>query len=178
MPARSPAAKPVTPAPTASTRPMPSCPKVSGAQRQLLQRGDEQVGMAQAAGFHPDEHFAGARFGDRHGGYRHGSPRLGEDGGGAYALGSHAIAACAALASPAAFQASKPPVTFITCGNPARRSRLAAMALRYPPLQCTATGRAGSNWPTAAAKLVQWQQQRAVDMPVVPFGRTPHIGDL
>ena len=41
--------------------------------RQFLQRGHKQVGMAQAAGLHLDEHFAGARFGDRDGGYRNGS---------------------------------------------------------------------------------------------------------
>src|SRR5271165_7198592 len=36
-------------------------------------------------------------------------------------------------------QASKPPVTLTTFLNPARCSRLAAIMLRYPPLQCTAT---------------------------------------
>jgi hypothetical protein len=84
--------------------------------------------MAKPAGLHSDEHFAGARFGDRDGGYGNGPARRGEDGGGGMRR-SHATAT-SATGSPAAFQASKPPVTFTTWRNPARRNRLAAMALR------------------------------------------------
>ena len=46
--------------------------------------------------------------------------------------------------SPALRQASKPPMTLITFSTPARRSRLHAIMLRYPPWQWTATGTDGS----------------------------------
>ena len=49
----------------------------------------------------------------------------------AWALGDGGLASC---------QASKPPITLVTFLNPARCSRLHAIMLRYPLLQCTARG--------------------------------------
>ena len=43
--------------------------------------------------------------------------------------------------NPQASHASNPPITFMTFSKPARWIRLHAIALRYPPLQCTAIGR-------------------------------------
>ena len=84
--------------------------------------------MADSASFHTEEHLAGAGLVDGDGGDRDGATRRGEHGGGGMRW-DHATATCAA-GIPALCQASKPPVTLRTCGNPARSSRLAAMALR------------------------------------------------
>jgi hypothetical protein len=53
----------------------------------------------------------------------------------------HAFTSCCTTSgSPAACQASKPPATLITLRCPARSSKLHAIRLRYPLLQCTAVG--------------------------------------
>jgi len=50
-------------------------------ERQLFEAGDEEIGVAQAAGFHAEQNFAGGGFGEVQRFDGDGSAGMGEDGG-------------------------------------------------------------------------------------------------
>ena len=62
---------------------MPSWPERERGQRQLFETGDEEIGVAQAAGFHAEQDFAGGGFGKVQRFDGDGSAGVGKDGGSA-----------------------------------------------------------------------------------------------
>ena len=77
----SPGSTEVTPSPTRSTTPAPSCPSTVGEYPgRVCARGREEVGVADAAGDQPHEHLARARLGELELLYLEGRPERLEHG--------------------------------------------------------------------------------------------------